>query len=465
MNERMQAGQSPDSAAPATRGIDASKRRVLISSVIGSVIEWYDYTLYGVAAALVFNHLFFPNFSAAAGTVAAFGSFAVGFIARPLGGFFAGQMGDRIGRKTTLVLTLMLMGVSTTLIGLLPTFDQIGLWAPALLILLRLVQGFAVGGEWGGAVLMAVEHAPRGSKGLWGAFPQTGVSAGLVLGTGAFALAAKLPEADFLSWGWRIPFLFSVLLAGVGLFIRLKTEESPAFLEAQKNVQNRKSPISTVFKHHRKSLWLALGARFAEGGNYYIYTVFILAFATQHTSLVRGDVLLVVMFAALCNIVSIPFWGAMSDRFGRKPIFIWGSLFIAATAYPFFLMVMSGSLVNLTIALLAVLCLGHGAVYGTLAAYYAELFPSSVRYTGISIGYQAASILLGGITPMLASALIIWAGGSPWAVVTMMVVSALIAAFTMMVSPETYKRDLLAPEVPHASGPLDGAAIKNAKLL
>ncbi|MBC3478014.1 MFS transporter [Pseudomonas taiwanensis] len=432
-------------ALPSTETkIDSGKRKVLISSVIGSIVEWYDYTLYGVAAALVFNHLFFPNFSSAAGTIAAFGSFAVGFIARPLGGWFAGQMGDRIGRKTTLVLTLMLMGVSTTLIGCLPTYEQIGMWAPALLVLMRVVQGFAVGGEWGGAVLMAVEHAPDNRRGMWGAFPQTGVSAGLVLGSAAFAAASALPEADFLSWGWRIPFLFSVLLAIVGLFIRLKTEESPAFLEVKKSVAERKSPAMDVFRNHRKSLLLALGARFAEGGNYYIYTVFILAFTAQYTSLAKSDILLVVMVAALFNIVSIPFWGAVSDRIGRRPVFIGGSLFIAISAYPFFLMAMSGSLINLGAALIAVLCLGHGPVYGTLAAYYAELFPTSVRYSGISIGYQAASIVLGGITPMLASALILWAGGSPWAVILMMVVSALIAAGTMLVSPETYRRDLKA---------------------
>jgi MFS family permease len=307
---------------------------------------------------------------------------------------------------------------------------------------MRVVQGFAVGGEWGGAVLMAVEHAPANRRGMWGAFPQTGVSAGLVLGSAAFAAASALPEQDFLSWGWRVPFLFSVVLAAVGLFIRLKTEESPAFLEVKNSVAERKSPLAEVFRNQRKALLLALGARFAEGGNYYIYTVFILAFTSQYTSLAKSDVLLVVMLAALFNIISIPVWGAVSDKIGRRPVFIGGALFIALTAYPFFLMAMSGSLLLLAIALITVLCLGHGPVYGTLAAYYAELFPTAVRYSGISIGYQAASILLGGITPMLASALILWADGSPWAVVLMMVISALIAAFTMLVSPETYRRDL-----------------------
>ncbi|PRZ44960.1 metabolite-proton symporter [Paraburkholderia fungorum] len=422
-----------------------SKFKVLISSVMGSVIEWYDYTVYGVAAALIFRDLFFPNFSQSAGTIAAFGSFAAGFIARPIGGMLAGHYGDRIGRKATLVVTLVTMGMATTAIGLLPTYSQAGLWAPILLILARLIQGFAVGGEWGGAVLMAVEHAPAGRRGLWGACPQVGVSTGLVLGTAAFAAVSMLPNEQFVAWGWRIPFFISIVLAFVGLYIRLQTEESPAFAQIKRTASHSRAPLLDVLRDSPKELALAIGTRFADGGNYYIFTVFILSYAAQHTSLSRNATLLCVMGSALLNILSIPFWGAVSDVLGRRPVFIGGSIFLAVSAYPFFLMVDSSSPALLFAGLSMVLCLGHGPVYGPLAAYYAELFPSRTRYSGVSLGYQAASILLGGLTPMIASSMTAWAGGKAWPVVIMIATSAVIAAVTMAVSPETSKRSLLEP--------------------
>jgi MFS transporter, MHS family, shikimate and dehydroshikimate transport protein len=423
-------------------GSERSKVKVLISSVIGSVVEWYDYTVYGVAAALIFRDLFFPNFSSAAGTVAAFGTFAAGFIARPLGGIVAGHYGDRIGRKATLVMTLVTMGLATTVIGLLPSYAQCGIWAPLLLVIARIVQGFAVGGEWGGAVLMAVEHAPRGRKGLWGACPQVGVSTGLVLGTGAFALMSLLPNDSFMAWGWRVPFLISIVLAFVGLYIRLQTEESPAFAALKRTSAHSKAPLVDVIKRNPKELALAVGTRFADGGNYYIFTVFIMAYVVQHTTLSRNATLLCVMVAALLNIISIPTWGAVSDKLGRKPVFIGGALFLAASAYPFFAMVETGTPALILLALVLVLCFGHGPVYGPLAAYYAELFPARVRYSGVSIGYQAASILLGGLTPMIATSLTIWAGGKSWPVALMVAVSALIAAVSMALSPETFRRNL-----------------------
>lgn len=419
-----------------------SKVKVLISSVIGSIIEWYDYTVYGVAAALIFRDLFFPNFSSGAGTLAAFGTFAAGFIARPLGGIVAGHYGDKIGRKATLVMTLITMGVATTAIGLLPTYAQIGIWSPVLLTLARIVQGFAVGGEWGGAVLMAVEHAPEGRRGLWGACPQVGVSTGLVLGTGAFAIMSLLPNEAFMTWGWRVPFLISVLLAIVGLYIRLSTEESPVFIALRKTSTHSKAPLVDVIKQNPKELALAIGARFADGGNYYIFTVFILSYVAQYTSLPRKSALLCVMAAAVLNILSIPFWGAVSDRVGRKPVFIFGSLFLAASAYPFFHMVNTGSAPMLLVALILVLCLGHAPVYGPLAAYYAELFPARVRYSGISVGYQAASIILGGLTPMFAASLTMWADGKSWPVALLVAICALIAALSMSLSPETFRRRL-----------------------
>jgi MHS family shikimate/dehydroshikimate transporter-like MFS transporter len=432
-------------ALPITPG---SSKKVLVSSVIGSVIEWYDYTLYGTAAALVFNQLFFPQFSSGAGTVAAFGTFAVGFVARPIGGFVAGHYGDRIGRKATLVMTLLTMGIATTLIGLLPTYAAIGLWAPALLILLRLVQGFAVGGEWGGAVLMAVEHAPRKRRGMWGAWPQTGVSAGLLLGTGAFAIMNTLPEEQFLSWGWRVPFLLSIVLAGVGLWVRFRITESPAFVKAQKAQQARhdvvKAPLIEVFRRHPRELLIAIGARFAEGGNYYVFTVFILAYVAETVGAPRGTALTAVLIGSALDIVALPIAGLASDRFGRRPVYIFGALFIAVSAWPLFVMIETGNAVAIAAAISLFMVFGHAAVYGPLAAFYAELFPANVRYSGVSIGYQAASILLGGLTPLIASSLLLWSGGHSWPIIAMVAGCGVVAAVTMLIAPETRNRDLAA---------------------
>lgn len=416
----------------------SKSRTVAAASTVGSVIEWYDYALYGTAAALVFGPLFFPNVSSSTATIASFGTFAVGFVARPLGGFVAGYYGDRLGRKTTLVLTLLTMGIATTLIGLLPTYDQVGIFAPMLLVLLRLVQGFAVGGEWGGAAIMAVENAPRGKAGLYGSFPQTGVSAGMVLGTAAFAIAsALLSEESFLSWGWRIPFLISIALAGVGLFIRFKVGESPEFEKLRKTRKESRNPLVEVVRTHPKSLLLAIGSRFAEAGNYYIFTVFILAFVTQHTTISRSSALLCVMLAAAVNVICIPFAGAISDRVGRRPVIITGAMFLAAFAYPFFMMAMSGSVVLLAISLILTLGIAHAAVYGPIAAYYCELFPVHIRFSGMSIGYQIVSVCLGGFTPLLASMLIVWSGGAIWSIALLLGGTSLVAALTMALSHET----------------------------
>ena len=430
----------------------AMRHKALVSSIMGSLIEWYDYALYGTAAALVFSRMFFPSFSPAAGTVATFGTFAVGFIARPVGGLVAGYYGDRIGRKSTLVLTLVTMGLATTAIGLLPTYDTIGLWAPALLILMRLIQGFAVGGEWAGAVLMAVEYAPPGKRGLYGALPQTGVSGGIVLGTAAFALMSSfMPEESFLAWGWRIPFLISILLAGLGLYIRLNINESPVFAKVHGTHSEAKSPLAEVIRSHPRELLRAVGSRFAEAGNYYIFTVFILAYAVDHAGMSRTDVLLCVMVGALANVVSIPFWGALSDRVGRRPVIIFGALFMAASTYPFFMAADTGRPLVLGLALVAVLGIGHGAVYGPIASFFAEFFPVRIRYSGMSIGYQIASVTLGGLTPLIASSLILWFDGAVWPVVAFICAGCAIAAISVAASPETYQQDAAGAEIPEGA--------------
>jgi MFS family permease len=289
-----------------------SIRKVALASFIGTAIEWYDYFLYGTAAALVFNQLFFPEFSPLAGTLASFATFAVGFFARPVGGVVFGHFGDRIGRKTMLVLTLLIMGVATFLIGLLPTYETIGVWAPILLVVLRIFQGFGVGGEWGGAVLMAVEHSPRGRRGFYGSWPQMGVPAGLLLGTLAVYLFALLPEEQFLAWGWRVPFLLSIVLVGVGLYIRLAIAESPAFRQVQESNTTAPMPIVDVLRTYPKAVLIAMGLRVAENGSFYVFSVFVLAYVTEQLGLPNSLVLAGVMIASAIEL-------SRSRSSGRSP--------------------------------------------------------------------------------------------------------------------------------------------------
>jgi len=382
-----------------------SIRTVALASFAGTTIEWYDFFLYGTAAALVFNKVFFPTFAPLTGTLAAYGTYAVGFVARPLGGVVIGHFGDRIGRKSMLVLTLVLMGAATFLIGLLPTYEHIGLWAAVALVALRMVQGFGVGGEWGGAVLMAVEHAPPGSRGFYGSWPQIGVPAGLILATGAFSLASLLPEDQFLSWGWRLPFLLSIVLVGVGLFIRLKILETPAFARMKETGREARMPILVVLRQYPNQVLLAMGARVAENGSFYIYSVFSLTYATQYAGINRNVVLNAILLAAACDAVAIPFYGALSDRIGRRPVYLFGATMTAVLAFPFFWMIGTGSTPMVMLAMLAVFLLSHAPMYAPQAAFLSELFGARVRYSGASLGSQLASVVAGAPAPLIATAL------------------------------------------------------------
>ena len=414
---------------------------MVLASFIGTAIEWYDFFLYGTAAALVFNKLFFPTIEPAAGTMAAFATYAVGFFARPIGGVIFGHFGDRIGRKSMLVTTLMMMGVATALIGVLPTYEKAGLLAPVLLVALRFVQGIGVGGEWGGAVLMAVEHGDGKQRGLRGSWVQAGVPVGLLLATGTFTLFASLPEQSFLAWGWRVPFLLGILLTGVGLFIRLHVLESPAFDRMKSERPVAKLPIIETLREHPRNVLLAMGARFAENAYFYIFTVFVLTYSTQQLQLEKTIVLNGVLMGSLVQIGMIPFFGALSDRVGRRPVYLGGALFLAFFAFPFFWLVdtKSGSAIQLAIVIGMI---GHSAMYGPQAAFFSELFSTRVRYSGASLGYQLASPLAGGLAPLIAAALLNWSGNKPWPISLYLVGTALVTLLAVWLAKETRGNDL-----------------------
>jgi metabolite-proton symporter len=419
----------------------ASIRRVVIASFIGTTIEWYDFFLYGTAAALVFNQLFFPSFDPVTGTMAAFATYAVGFFARPVGGIVFGHFGDKLGRKTMLVTTLMIMGVATVLIGLLPTYSQIGVAAPILLVALRFIQGFGVGGEWGGAVLMAVEHGHAGQRGFRASWVQAGVPCGLLLANGAFHLVSMLDKPAFLSWGWRIPFLLGVLLLGVGMFIRLKIMESPIFTEAKAADPGPKVPILAVLRDHPRNVVLAMGARFAENAFFYIFTLLVLSYGTQKLGLSQQSVLNAVLLGSAAQLIAIPYFGSLSDRVGRRPVYLGGALFLTLFAFPFFWMLETR---DTTVVMLAVVIglIGHAAMYGPQAAFFSELFGTRVRYSGASLGYQLASPLAGGLAPLIAMALLDKTNQQPWSVACYLIGMGVITLVCVWLAEETSKKGL-----------------------
>ncbi len=382
-----------------------SLRRIVVASVFGNALEWYDFFLYGTAAALVFGPLFFPpGTDPVIGTLGAFAGFAVGFVARPLGGLIFGHLGDRHGRKNALVITLSMMGGATFLMGLLPTFEQVGYLAPICLVILRIVQGIASGGEWGGGVLMLSENAPAKRVGFYAAWSQLGVSGGFVLSAVAFYLVQMLPEPDFMSWGWRLPFLLSILIFGVGIYIRRRLPESREFEAAvAKNDVQTHPPALQVLREHPKAVLQAMGLRVAENGGAYIFLSFSMAYA-KFTGLSTQVVLIGVMLAMIVEAFSILFWGWLSDRIGRRAVYAIGSVSLALFAFPFFWLMDTHQPLLVYLALLLGLPFSHAAMIGTQPALMGELFPTHVRYTGLAMGHEIASIFAGGLAPLAATA-------------------------------------------------------------
>lgn len=414
-------------------------RTAVLASVVGTTIEWYDFFLYATAASLVFNHAFFPDQSSFVGTMLAFATFAVGFVVRPIGGFVFGHVGDRIGRKKTLALTMLLMGVATALMGFLPTAAQIGVLAPILLLVLRIVQGFALGGEWAGAVLLAVEHSPRNRRGLFGSIPQVGLALGLALGTAVFVVlqVALTPEA-FLSYGWRIAFLVSIVLVIFGVVVRFRVAETPAFEQVQREDDRAAVPVRDVFRPPvLRSTILGLLSRWGEGAAFNTWGVFTIAYATTTLGLDKVAVLIVVTVAALLMAVLLPVSGALADRFSPRTVYAAGIAAYGVIVFPAFALFNTGSIAAYAIGMILAFGVIHALFYGAQGTLYASLFPTRSRYTGLSTVYQLSGVYASGLTPLILTSLIAAGGGKPWYACGYLVATAVISVVaTLLLRPE-----------------------------
>ena len=395
---------------PAPAGTDRTPRsiiKIVGASLVGTAVEWYDFFLFGSAAALVFGEVFFGEIGGTTGTLYAFMTYALGFIARPLGGVVFGHFGDKVGRKTMLVVSLLMMGAGTFAIGLLPSYATIGILAPILLVVCRLVQGFAVGGEWGGAVLMAAEHGKDDQRGFWSSWPQAGVALGNLLATGVlWVLAAVQSEQAFLDWGWRIPFLLSAVLVIIGLWVRLSIEESPVFKEAKAELDAKAEgrghmPIMEVIRMYPKEVLIAMGMRMAENISYYIFTVIVLTYAADYAAIDKAVILKALLIGAAIQFFVVPVIGALSDRVGRRPLYLIGAVGVGLWTFVFFDLVDTKDPNKILLAVVVGLVL-HSFMYAPQAAFFSELFGTSVRYTGASVGYQLASIFAGALAPIIA---------------------------------------------------------------
>ena len=423
---------------PAQRGT-SNIRLVALASTVGTTVEWYDFFLYGTVAGLVFAKLFFPKFDPVVGTLLAYVTFAVGFLARTAGAIIFGHFGDRIGRKRMLVLTLLIMGVGTFFIGFLPTYGQIGVWAAVLLLFLRIVQGIGLGGEWGGAVLMAAEHASEEERGFYASWPQIGVPAGLALGTAATALLNLGGPAFFLDYGWRIGFFASVVLVAIGIYIRLRIMETPLFEQAQAKSQIVAVPFGELMRGYWKNVVLGCGIRYIEGVGFNTYGVFIIAYLAGTLKYPRGDVLNAVTVASVVMIFFIPFWSRLSDRLGRRKVFGGGVIATAILAYPAFWLMQQGPGWAF-VAIAIPFGIAYAAIYGPEASLFSELFDTKVRYTGISFVYQFSGIFASGLTPIIATALVAKSGGSPWLVAGYMVFASAVSFISLMSMRTFYMR-------------------------
>ena len=421
----------------------ASLRRIVFASIVGSMIEWYDFTLYGTAATLVFGKLFFPSADPDIGTLISVAAYGVGFFARPLGGALFGHFGDRIGRKRMLALTVIIMGAGTFLIGCLPTYGQIGIWAPILLITLRLAQGIGIGGEWGGAVLMMVETARPTQRGFFGSLVQAGSPFGVVASIAVFAVVSNnKPEADFLAWGWRSPFLLSLVLVGVGLWIRLSLTETPAFQQLAERAEIRRTPLLEVLTQHRRMFFTVIGLKVSEIAWAVIGTVFSIVYVTGKLGMPRSTILTAIQIAAFIQMLVTPLYGWLSDRLGRKPLYTFTCVFSAIFAFPLFLLLDTRAPVLVLFGITVAVAIGQGVMFGVSATFMSELFSTGVRYNGASMGFQIGAALSGGFTPIIAGSLLRSSGGQSYGISLYLVGLAALTLFAALSAPETARAPL-----------------------
>lgn len=426
-----------------------SRRQVIeavIASTIGTTIEWYDFFLYGTAAALVFPDLYFPSDDRFTAQILAFSTFTVGFLARPIGGVIFGYMGDRVGRKSALVTTLLLMGISTLLIGFLPPYAEIGIAAPILLTLLRFAQGLGVGGEWGGAVLLALEYGHAGRRGFYASWPQAGVPLGLLASTGAMAACqASMSSAEFQEWGWRIPFYLSGLLIVVGLLIRLRIMETPLFAQVQAQNKVAEAPVTETIRNHWRDLLLIAGTRITENATFYLFTASAISYGKDVLQIDSSMVLTAVNIAAAVEFVTIPLFGMLSDRLSRKAIYVAGCVFLISFAWPFYALLEMRTQGAILVAIVSGLAIGHALLYSVQASLIPELFGTRLRCTGASIGYQLAVPLSGGVAPLIAATLIKLFPDQYGPLVAYIVINSIISLTCVLYLAETSRKDISAP--------------------
>ena len=415
---------------------------VLLASLVGSALEYYDFYIYATASALVFNHLFFPKFSPLAGTLASFATLGVGFIARPFGGIFFGHLGDRLGRKPVLIATLLLVGGGTTLIGLLPTFDQIGVWAPIALVVLRLAQGFGTGAEYGGAIIMAAEYAPARRRGLFACGPAIGVSVGNLLSFSAFALITYFWNDQLLAWAWRIPFLASILVVLLGVYVRTRVAETPTFDNISKTGQIKRLPLVTAFRQNKRSLLIVVFTQMGQNGMAYMFGVFGLSYVTTQLGVPRNDALMALLVADVVQIATIIAAALLADRIGRRPVYMAAAIFTALMSFPYFWLQGSGSLALVYVGFALAFGVGYAGMLGTQPAFFVELFGPTTRFSGFATAREIGTLIGGAPVPFISVMLVAWMSGQPWGVAWYIIALCLITALTVYLSPETHRRDI-----------------------